>query len=98
MWDTHFRIGGAKGTNLDSTVCNKNGGVITDKCKGAFASLHLTPSSSAYLENVWAWTSDHDLDNDHSQVSIYNGRGVLIESTNGPVWMYGTASEHNVLY
>lgn len=26
--------------------------------------LHLTKTSSAYLENVWAWTADHDLDGD----------------------------------
>lgn len=32
-----------------------------------------------------------------SQISIYSGRGVLIESQ-GPTWLYGTASEHNVLY
>lgn len=39
--------------------------------------------------------SDLDLSN-HEQISIYNGRGILIESADGPVWMYGTASEHNV--
>jgi glucan 1,3-beta-glucosidase len=33
-----------------------------------------------------------------SSKSIYNGRGVLIESEQGPVWLWGTASEHNVLY
>jgi hypothetical protein len=30
-------------------------------------------------------------------VNIFSGRGVLIESK-GPTWLYGTASEHNVLY
>jgi glucan 1,3-beta-glucosidase len=97
MWDVHFRIGGALGTNLDSTNCQKFS-ASTDNCKGAFASLHLTASSSAYLENVWAWTADHDFDNGHGQVSIFNGRGIIIESSNGPVWLYGTASEHNVLF
>ena len=33
-----------------------------------------------------------------TQVSIYNGKGILTESRDGPVWMYGTASEHSVLY
>ena len=32
-----------------------------------------------------------------SQVSIYGGRGMLIESQ-GPCWFYGTGSEHTVLY
>lgn len=32
-----------------------------------------------------------------TQIDIYVGRGFLIEST-GPVWLYGTASEHCVLY
>jgi hypothetical protein len=43
---------------------------------------------------------DHDLDNGlaQSQISIYTGRGVLVESTDGPTWLYGTQSEHNVFY
>jgi len=98
MWDCHFRVGGALGTNLESQQCVKYSPTPSPNCQGAFALLHLTASSSAYLENVWAWTSDHDLDGDHSQISIYNARGILIESTQGPVWMYGTASEHNVMY
>lgn len=97
MWDSHFRIGGALGTGLDSNSCTKFS-ATTDQCKGAYLLLHLTSTSSAYLENVWAWTADHDLDNSHNQISIFNCRGILIESANGPVWMYGTASEHNVLY
>jgi glucan 1,3-beta-glucosidase len=32
-----------------------------------------------------------------NQTSIYTGRGYLVESQ-GPTWLYGTASEHNVLY
>ena len=97
MWDVHFRIGGGAGTNLESSNCQKFV-ANPSECQGAFASLHLTASSSAYLENVWAWTSDHDLDSDHAQISIFNARGILVESSNGPVWMYGTASEHNVMY
>ncbi len=30
-------------------------------------------------------------------ITIYSGRGMLIESQ-GPTWMWGSASEHNVLY
>ncbi|KAG2176475.1 hypothetical protein INT43_005715 [Umbelopsis isabellina] len=96
MWDCHFRVGGAAGTGLQSAQCPTGQG-FTATCEGAYMLLQLTASSSAYLENIWAWTADHDLDGS-SQVSIYTGRGILIESTNGPVWMYGTAAEHNVLY
>ena len=98
MWDSHFRVGGAEGTNLTPAQCLKLRPEVPDSCQGAFALLHLTPTSSAYLENVWAWTADHNLDVDYSQISIYNARGILIESQQGPVWMYGTASEHNVMY
>lgn len=30
-------------------------------------------------------------------IEVYSARGILIESQ-GPTWLYGTASEHNVLY
>jgi hypothetical protein len=60
--------------------------------------LHLTPHSSAYLENIWVWTADHDLDiTSQEQIDVYAARGILVESQ-GPTWMYGTASEHHVLY
>lgn len=104
MWDVHFRIGGAAGTGLQSDTCSKNDtSTITSqgvsKCQGAFLLLHVTSKGSVYLENNWMWVADHELDRqDHDQVNIYNGRGVLIESTEGPVWMYGTSSEHSQLY
>ncbi|KAL8845804.1 MAG: hypothetical protein Q9221_009057 [Calogaya cf. arnoldii] len=101
-WDVHFRIGGSAGTELQSDKCKKNPdsphGANKD-CIGAFMLLHVTEKASMYVENNWFWVADHELDlKDHSQIDIYNGRGVLIESKKGPVWMYGTSSEHNVLY
>ena len=33
----------------------------------------------------------------NQQISLYNGRGMLIKSQ-GPVWLWGTASEHSLLY
>eukprot|EP01119_Soliformovum_irregulare_P006028 TRINITY_DN1777_c0_g1_i1.p1 TRINITY_DN1777_c0_g1~~TRINITY_DN1777_c0_g1_i1.p1 ORF type:complete len:771 (+),score=221.22 TRINITY_DN1777_c0_g1_i1:2-2314(+) len=96
MWDCHFRVGGADGTQLQAYNCQA-GSSPSPQCMGAFMMMHLTYESSAYLENVWAWTADHDLDGNHNQVSIYTGRGILVESQ-GPVWMYGTACEHNVMY
>ncbi|KAI0118701.1 glycoside hydrolase family 55 protein [Nemania sp. FL0031] len=101
LWDVHFRVGGTAGTELQSDTCSKNPNVTTsvdDKCKGTFLMLHLTPTASAYIENCWFWVADHELDrDDHNQLNIYNGRGVLIESQK-PVWLWGTASEHSVLY
>ena len=98
IWDSHFRIGGAKGTELQSNNCGKGGDKSGKaECMGAFMMLHVASTGSAYLENVWAWVADHDLDGP-TQISIYNGRGINIESKDGPVWLYGTASEHSVMY
>ncbi|KAG5649857.1 hypothetical protein H0H81_001746 [Sphagnurus paluster] len=93
-WDTHIRLGGAAGTNLDKG-CPKSGAGGIPNCYAAFLALHIKPTATAYLEGLWAWLADHDLDGD-SQISIYSGRGILSESA-GPVWMIGTA-EHHVLY
>lgn len=107
MWDVHFRIGGSSGTNLEEAQCKTNPSVIAGAnpaCIGAFLLFHATPQSSAYLENVWLWVADHELDgrshsaiNDANQLNIYNGRGVLIESQRA-TWLYGTSCEHNQLY
>lgn len=102
MWDTHFRIGGSAGTGLQSNTCAKNPSTAhgaNAACEGAFLLFHATKASSGvYLENTWFWVADHELDlSDHGQIDIYNGRGVLIESA-GPAWLWGTSSEHSVLY
>ena len=104
MWDTHFRLGGFAGSELQSDTCAKNPNITTPassvtKCEAAFLSLHVTKHAGIYLENNWFWTADHELDRaDHSQINIYSGRGVLIESQGGGVWMYGTSAEHSQLY
>ncbi|XXH05145.1 hypothetical protein Hte_011570 [Hypoxylon texense] len=101
MWDVHFRIGGTAGTELQSDKCTMNNETTTtptDECMGTFMMLHLTQTGSAYVENCWFWVADHELDmDDHNQINIFNGRGVLIESQK-PVWFWGTASEHSILY
>ncbi|KAJ7702300.1 beta-1,3-glucanase [Mycena rosella] len=98
-WDTHIRLGGAAGTNLEMAQClpgNLKGDV--SRCMAAFMALHLTCDSTAYLEGMWVWLADHTLDEDGvSLLTIFSGRGILSESQ-GPVWMIGTASEHHVLY
>jgi len=98
MWDSHIRLGGAAGTNMQNSQCLSNGSGDINLCMAAFLALHLTPASTAYLEGTWVWLADHDLDSPGSpQLSLYSGRGILSESA-GPVWMIGTASEHHVLY
>ncbi|KJA27068.1 glycoside hydrolase family 55 protein [Hypholoma sublateritium FD-334 SS-4] len=98
MWDSHIRLGGAAGTNLEPSTCPKGGSGGTTNCFAAYLALHLTAQSTAYLEGTWVWLADHDLDGDGStQVQIYSGRGILSESA-GPVWLIGTGAEHHVLY
>lgn len=102
LWDVHFRVGGAAGTHMELDTCAKNPeakNTVNAKCIGAFLMMHITTGGSAYLENMWAWVADHSLEPaaKSGQIDIYNGRGVLIEGA-GPVWGYGTASEHSVMY
>jgi len=98
MWDTHFRVGGAIGTNIEATNCPASDGSSdpVNVCTGAWGLMHITATGSVYMENVWGWTADHDID-EGPQINVYNGRGLLVQSQ-GPVWMYGTAMEHNVYY
>ena len=97
FWNTHIRIGGA----FDTAVRTKCAGdtATANDCLAAFMLVHLTPFSSTYIENMWAWTADHDLDDGgkNTKQSISTGRGMLIEATAG-TWLHGTAVEHNTLY
>ncbi|KAL2844510.1 pectate lyase superfamily protein-domain-containing protein [Aspergillus pseudoustus] len=96
--DTHFRAGGAIGSALQAEECPKLSGSVNPACKAASLLLHLTPKSSAYMENVWVWVADHELDKiTQDQIDIHVARGVFVESQ-GPTWLYGTASEHCVFY
>ena len=87
MWDTHWRIGGSSGTNLQSNTCLKQPGVTTTvassaPCQGSFLLLHVTPQADGYFENTWGWVADHELDlGARDQIDIYNGRFVFTIST-----------------
>ncbi|RDW65057.1 hypothetical protein BP6252_10708 [Coleophoma cylindrospora] len=89
FWNSHFRVGGWVGSG---NIRQK----YTSNCKAAFLMLHLAKTSSTYLENVWGWTADHDMDGGPN-MNIATGRGVLIEATKG-TWLVGTGFEHNALY
>ncbi|KAL0256973.1 hypothetical protein SLS55_007783 [Diplodia seriata] len=88
--NSHMRVGGAAGSAVQ-TSCED-----ASPCRAAWCLIHLTAQSSAYVENVWGWTADHDLDGIYTQ-NIATGRGMLVEATKG-TWMVGTSMEHNTLY
>ena len=56
MWDSHFRVGGASGTNLDHETCPA--GSFNENCIAASLLLHVSGSGSGYFENIWAWVAD----------------------------------------
>ncbi|CZR51994.1 related to exo-beta-1,3-glucanase [Phialocephala subalpina] len=90
--NTHVRVGGTADTKVNTNCAPAD----TSDCKAAHTMLHITSSSSPYIENMWGWTADHSLDGGPNQ-NIATGRGALIESTKG-AWLVGTAFEHNTLY
>jgi glucan 1,3-beta-glucosidase len=97
LWNSHFRVGGAAGSKVQTNCAG-----APSSCKAAFGLLHLTSTSSAYIEDMWGWTADHDLDSGNGQ-NIAVGRGALIESSSASnggrgTWLVGTAFEHNTLY
>lgn len=102
MWDVHVRVGGFAGSNLQIAQCAKTPGnpAVNSACVAAYMSMHVTAQSSGlYMENMWFWTADHDIDSSaNTQVTVYNGRGLYIESTTGTFWLVGTSSEHHVFY
>ncbi|KAE8415095.1 pectate lyase superfamily protein-domain-containing protein [Aspergillus pseudocaelatus] len=91
FWNVHFRIGGGVGSRVHSDCTGS-----PDSCKAAYGLLHLTGTSSAYIENMWGWTADHDLDGSSTQ-TISTGRGLLVEAT-AATWLIGTGFEHHTLY
>lgn len=71
------------GNTTDTSYINK-------ACIAAFMSMHITPSASGlYMENNWFWTADHDLDSIFTNITVYSGRGLYIESEQGDIWLYG---------
>lgn len=56
MWDSHVRIGGALGSDLDWANCPKHG--FDEKCICASILMHVKPQASGYFENVWVWLAD----------------------------------------
>lgn len=86
MWDVHTRIGGFAGSHLQAVQCPKSA-PVSAACEAGYMSMHITESASGvYMENAWLWTADHDLDNgQNTQISVYTGRGLLVEGKN--IWL-----------
>ncbi|KAF1965868.1 beta-1,3-exoglucanase [Bimuria novae-zelandiae CBS 107.79] len=108
LWDVHVRAGGFAGSQLQQEQCVKTPELVTTsanlkkECIALYLSMHITKwASGLYMENNWLWISDHDLDDSlakNTQITLYAGRGLLDESVQGRVWLYGTAVEHHVKY
>jgi glucan 1,3-beta-glucosidase len=83
MWDVHTQVGGWTGSDLQVSQCPTSASPAA-KCQAAFMSLHITKDAqNFYSENDWFWTADHDVDDPtNTRVSIFTGRGVLVEGTN----------------
>ncbi|KEZ39345.1 Glucan 1,3-beta-glucosidase [Scedosporium apiospermum] len=103
MWDVHVRIGGFAGTDLQLSQCPTTpteSNVVNEECIAAYISLHVTKSAGGlYNENCWVWVADHDLeDPNYTQITIFAGRGILVEAEKGRIFISGSGSEHHVLY
>lgn len=93
LWNTVVTIGGTAETSI-SNICKSQD---PKDCMAAFMVMHITGTSSAYIENFWGWTADHNLDSESILTIISTGRGILVESVKG-TWLTGTGSEHHWLY
>ncbi|TGJ85030.1 hypothetical protein E0Z10_g3729 [Xylaria hypoxylon] len=97
IWD-----GGTKGSGLTYTECpaTPSSTTINNNCRSGNTAMHITTSASnLYLENVWLWSADHDVDEAKlRQITVYSGRGLLVESKVGNIWLVGTSVEHFARY
>jgi glucan 1,3-beta-glucosidase len=106
LWDVHARIGGFAGTDLQVANCPTTPTIATPpapinpNCICGFMSIQISSTASnLYLENVWIWTADHDIeDATLRHITVFNGRGMYVAPGANIIWMYGTAVEHHVLY
>jgi hypothetical protein len=58
MWDSHFRVGGATGSDLQLSDCPV--GSVNSACMAASMIMHITTDASGYFESCWWWVADHD--------------------------------------
>lgn len=89
VFNSLITVGGTRDTQLScSSEVN---------CKAAYLGLHLSTTSSAYIDNFWSWLADHASDSSAVQTRTAGKGGIFIEATKG-TWLAGVASEHWWLY
>ncbi|KAK4151575.1 pectate lyase superfamily protein-domain-containing protein [Chaetomidium leptoderma] len=108
LWDVHTRVGGFAGSDLQLAECAKtpdtpvsSAADVPAQCVAAFMSMHITASAAGlYTENCWLWVADHDIEEgaNNEQITIYAGRGLLVEGSQGPLWLVGSSVEHHQFY
>ncbi|CAO1618368.1 unnamed protein product [Sympodiomycopsis kandeliae] len=105
MWDTHIRLGGFKGSQLEDDRFDCDKPLDIESSWACFLAWYLPRGSNGCFVNNWIWLADHTLDSNFStkryagkQISLLASRGILIESNPGPVMLWGGASEHFLLY
>jgi glucan 1,3-beta-glucosidase len=51
--------------------------------------MHVTSNvNGLYLEKVWLWTADRDIEYPNlTQITIYNSRGLHVKSDSGKIWL-----------
>lgn len=105
MWDTHIRLGGFKGSNLDDARFDADKPLDVENAWACFLAWYIPREANGCFVNNWIWLADHILDSDldskryaGKQISLLAARGVLIEADPGPVLLWGGASEHFLLY
>lgn len=91
FFNSHVRIGGAPGSTIFDGCDDPK------TCPAARLGVHLTETSSAYIDNSWIWNSDHKLDSTTGGQHPSTAGGILVEATRG-TWLVGIASEHSNLY
>ncbi|EGX87862.1 glucan endo-1,3-beta-glucosidase BGN13.1 precursor [Cordyceps militaris CM01] len=93
LFNSLITVGGTRGAPGLTDGCTD----ASNPCQAAYLGLHLTASSSAYVENVWNWVADHITEDFSGGSSIAGKGGALVESTNG-TWLHALGSEHWWLY
>ncbi|CZR64545.1 probable Glucan endo-1,3-beta-glucosidase BGN13.1 [Phialocephala subalpina] len=93
LWNSLVTVGGTLGASALTNTCINP----SNECQAAFLGIHLAPTSSAYIENVWNWVADHITEGFDGGSNIAGHGGVLVEATKG-TWLHALGSEHWWLY
>ncbi|KAF3940988.1 hypothetical protein ABW19_dt0209110 [Dactylella cylindrospora] len=102
MWDSHSVIGGQIGSGLELAQCRHDFATNSPRrqCMGAFMHLHITaPASDITIENAWFSAVPYQfVPKSSNALSVYVGRGVYIEDSWGPIWLYSVTADNSVFY